>query len=64
MIEITGAIHMHSVFSDGSGEVEDIARYAGEAGLDYILLTDHNLYQLQILCNKMLTEHLFHRRGM
>ena len=33
---------MHSVFSDGSGEVEDIARYAGEAGLDYILLTDHN----------------------
>ena len=42
MIEITGAIHMHSVFSDGSGEVEDIARYAGEAGLDYILLTDHN----------------------
>jgi PHP domain len=40
--ELIGAIHMHSVFSDGSGEVEDIARYAGEAGLDYILLTDHN----------------------
>ena len=31
MIEITGAIHMNSVFSDGSGEVEDFARYAGEA---------------------------------
>src|ERR1035437_4152126 len=42
MTELIGAIHMHSVFSDGSGEVEDIARYAGEAGLDYILLTDHN----------------------
>jgi hypothetical protein len=42
MIELTGAIHMHSVFSDGSGEVEDIARYAEEVGLDYILLTDHN----------------------
>lgn len=42
MTELTGAIHMHSVFSDGSGEVEDIARYAGDAGLDYILLTDHN----------------------
>jgi hypothetical protein len=42
MTELTGAIHMHSVFSDGSGEVEDIARYAGEARLDYILLTDHN----------------------
>ena len=42
MTELAGAIHMHSVFSDGSGEVEDIARFAGEAGLDYILLTDHN----------------------
>jgi hypothetical protein len=42
MIELSGAIHMHSVFSDGSGEVEDIARFAGEVGLDYILLTDHN----------------------
>jgi hypothetical protein len=42
MIELTGAIHMHSVFSDGSGEVEEIARYAEEIGLDYIILTDHN----------------------
>jgi hypothetical protein len=42
MTELIGAIHMHSVFSDGSGEVEDIARFAGEARLDYILLTDHN----------------------
>jgi hypothetical protein len=42
MTELTGAIHMHSVFSDGSGEVEDIARSAEEVGLDYILLTDHN----------------------
>ena len=42
MIELTGAIHMHSVFSDGSGEVEEIARYAEEVGLDYLILTDHN----------------------
>jgi hypothetical protein len=42
MIELTGAIHMHSVFSDGSGEAEEIARFAREVGLDYILLTDHN----------------------
>ena len=42
MTELIGALHMHSVFSDGSGEVEDIIRYAGESGLDYILLTDHN----------------------
>ncbi len=42
MFEYIGAIHMHSVFSDGSGEVKDIAALAGEAGLDYIILTDHN----------------------
>ena len=33
---------MHSVFSDGSGEVKDIAKVADETGLDYIILTDHN----------------------
>lgn len=42
MIEYVGALHMHSVFSDGSGEISDIAKAASEVGLDYILLTDHN----------------------
>jgi len=42
MIEYVGAIHMHSVFSDGSGEVPQIAKFADEVGLDYIILTDHN----------------------
>lgn len=42
MIEYVGALHMHSVFSDGSGEIPDIAKAASEVGLDYILLTDHN----------------------
>ena len=42
MFEYVGALHMHSTFSDGSGEVKDIAKYAGEIGLDYIILTDHN----------------------
>jgi hypothetical protein len=42
MFEYTGAIHMHSVFSDGSGEVPQIAKFADEVGLDYIILTDHN----------------------
>src|ERR1017187_7540919 len=46
IIELIGALHMHSVFSDGSGEVEDIVRYAKESGLDYILLTDHNTLRL------------------
>lgn len=42
MFEYIGAIHMHSVFSDGSGEVPQIAKFADEVGLDYIILTDHN----------------------
>jgi PHP domain-containing protein len=42
MFEYSGAIHVHSTFSDGSGEVKEIAGYAEEVGLDYIILTDHN----------------------
>ena len=42
MVEYVGAIHMHSVFSDGSGEVLQITKYAMETGLDFIILTDHN----------------------
>ena len=42
MFEYVGALHMHSVFSDGSGEVADIAKFADETGLDFIALTDHN----------------------
>lgn len=42
MHEYIGAIHIHSVFSDGTGEVPDIAKFADEVGLDFIMLTDHN----------------------
>lgn len=42
MFEYVGALHIHSVYSDGSGEVKDIAGFADEAGLDFILLSDHN----------------------
>ena len=37
-----GAIHIHSRFSDGSGSVEAIIAAAKRAGLDYLVLTDHN----------------------
>jgi hypothetical protein len=42
MFEYVGSIHMHSTFSDGTGEVTDIAKFADEVGLDFIMLTDHN----------------------
>ena len=42
MFEYTGTLHVHSVFSDGSGEVPDIAKLAEEVGLDFLILTDHN----------------------
>lgn len=42
MNEYVGVLHVHSIFSDGSGEVEQIARLADECGLDFLVLTDHN----------------------
>lgn len=42
MFIYSGAIHMHSIFSDGTGKPDEIAGYANELGLDYIILTDHN----------------------
>ena len=42
MIEYIGAIHIHSTFSDGTGQVPEIAKAAEEIGLDFIILTDHN----------------------
>ena len=37
-----GAIHIHTTFSDGTGSIEDITKAAKEAGLDWIIITDHN----------------------
>jgi hypothetical protein len=38
---VLGAYHIHSVRSDGSGTVDAIARAAHDAGLGFIVLTDH-----------------------
>lgn len=42
MFEYIGVSHIHSVYSDGSGEVKDIVQQANELGLDFMILTDHN----------------------
>jgi hypothetical protein len=35
-------IHLHSLYSDGTGTVEEIARAGAANGLDFVLLTDHD----------------------
>ncbi|HEY3315245.1 MAG TPA: hypothetical protein VGL40_08245 [Bacillota bacterium] len=40
--EYTGAIHVHSTYSDGRGTVPGIITAAAAAGLDFVVLTDHD----------------------
>lgn len=40
--EWVGAIHTHTLASDGGGTVADIAVAAARAGLDFVAITDHN----------------------
>lgn len=39
----SGAVHIHSVRSDGSGTIKEIAEAAERTGLDYIVITDHDV---------------------
>jgi DNA polymerase (family 10) len=39
---LKGDLHVHSRWSDGAGEIEEIARSYREAGFEYIALTDHS----------------------
>jgi hypothetical protein len=40
--EYVGVLHIHSKYSDGSGSIKKIAKEAKDAGLDYVVITDHN----------------------
>ncbi len=40
-----GAVHIHTIFSDGSEDVRSIAKSAKKAGLDFIIITDHNNFE-------------------
>lgn len=37
-----GIIHCHSTYSDGTGDMEEIAKAANDAGLDFVMMTDHD----------------------
>lgn len=40
-LEIEGVYHIHSTFSDGRKTLDEIAKLASSAGLNFIILTDH-----------------------
>ncbi len=44
MPEITINLHMHTYYSDGHGTHQDIAKAAIRAGLDVVIVTDHNVW--------------------
>lgn len=41
--EIHGAYHVHTSHSDGRGSLADVVRAAREAGLQFVVVTDHNV---------------------
>ena len=43
MHEIVVNLHMHTRYSDGTGTHKELAQAALQAGLDAIIVTDHNL---------------------
>ena len=42
MNDLACAIHLHSTYSDGTGTVPEIVRAARRAGVDVVMLTDHD----------------------
>jgi len=42
--EVVGNLHTHTAYSDGTGSHEDIAAAALRAGLDFVIVTDHNVW--------------------
>jgi hypothetical protein len=41
--ELRGAFHVHTTRSDGRGTLDEVVRAAKAAGLDFIVVTDHNV---------------------
>jgi hypothetical protein len=44
MYEYVGNIHIHTRYSDGEGLHAQIAQAAAQAGLDFVVITDHNVW--------------------
>ena len=44
---VSGVLHVHSVHSDGVGDVDEIVAAAKRARLDFVIITDHNDFDLK-----------------
>lgn len=42
-----GAIHIHTQLSDGTGDINSISKAAKKAGLNWIIITDHNNFDIE-----------------
>ena len=42
--ELVGNLHVHTCYSDGASLHLDVARAAARAGLDFVVVTDHNVW--------------------
>jgi hypothetical protein len=47
MHDLSCVVHLHSLYSDGTGTVRQIARAGRRAGVDVVLLTDHDTLEAQ-----------------
>ncbi len=47
MFQYCGAIHIHSLFSDGTGDLKTIVKAAKKSGLDWVIFTDHNTIDVE-----------------
>jgi hypothetical protein len=43
--DLAGAVHLHTTYSDGAGDVPTVMEAARAAGVDFVLLADHNTQQ-------------------
>lgn len=42
-----GAVHIHTKLSDGTGDINSISKAAKKAGLHWIIITDHNNFDIE-----------------
>ena len=43
----SGAIHIHSLYSDGTSDINTISKAAKQSGLSWIIITDHNNFEAE-----------------